>query len=260
MLFHHQRLSTQEQDYYIACRVLLGLIMVSFLRARFGSIRILLTIMICVSFLGSILEPVDRIESLVETSYTSLGTPLELGKIPALCEAFQRKNIEVRLIFKVKASSIEGRYTNIFQSDDLNSGFRIEIDQEGDPGLVINTSETSNSEFTVLMPRGVVLENQETEIEVMIFYGSKIQMTIGKEEPKVVEGIFRPSCNRVQIGGGYDSTRSTIGIVQARIFIAATRVTANFGIPLSARKASRSLFTILLVALYLSNRKKRVVQ
>lgn len=227
--------------------------------------RLVILIVGSLSFLGAILEPEMRISEVAPISYKSTKSPfngmpadpLDLGKNASFCRAFEDKNVTMEIHFDVYVAHQNGRYTNIFQTDDVNKGMRIEISSKGATGIVVRDASGSggNSDFLAIEAKGLVPGNKWTRINVSIAK-SRIQIGIDQEELVALDGSFEPSCERVLIGGGFDLTRTTIGQVRMEAIITTTKETLTFGLPMSVRGVARVLFTLMLLCLIVQHRKK----
>ena len=205
-------------------------------------------------FFLAALGPTQNVHTEMSKTFESSSVPFKeiayepqsLGSLPSLCNGFSNENWELDLHFIVNASNLTGRYSNIFQTDDLNLGMRVEIDPKGNPSLVVNSRDSNPDKFVSISPQGVILENQSTRIKITV-RNSIIEIKVGDYVPAVLEGFFTPTCNNIVIGGGYDDTRATLGRVEGQITSRRTVVTANFGIPMGMRTSARYTFNLIIV-------------
>ena len=221
--------------------------------------RLVILIVGSLSFLGAILEPEMRISEQAPISYKSQKSPLDgmpaepldLGMDTSFCRAFEDKNVTIEIHFDVYVEHRNGRYTNVFQTDDVNKGMRIEINSKGATGIIVgNTSGSGeNSNFVGIEAKGLVPGNKWTRINVLIAK-SRIQIGIDQEELVALDGSFEPSCEHVLIGGGFDVTRTTIGQVRMEAIITKSTETLTFGLPVSVSRVARVLFTLMLLYLF----------
>ena len=228
--------------------------------------RVTLTILSVLAFFVSILEPLTP-TSISENTYRSNKSsfegipdaPLDLGSQKQFCEAFSDSNVQMSIAFKVFIKTLSKRNTNIFQTDDLNRGFRIEISPEGKLNAFIQSPDGNGPEKVLSVLANAVIKAKTFE-RVNITVGANV-VTVQINDGVVVaqEGNFQPTCNHVLIGGGYDSTRTTIGEVQAAVRIQTTKPVLTFGLPVKTRSIGRIAFTLLLVILAWEFRKKLFV-
>ena len=215
------------------------------------------------AFFVSILEPIAPI-SISENTYRSNKSsfegipdaPLDLGSKQQFCEAFYLNNVQMSIAFKLFVKTLSKRNTNIFQTDDLNKGFRIEISPEGKLNAFIQSPDGYGPEKVLsVLANDVVKANTFEKVNITV--RSKV-VTVQINDGVVVaqEGNFQPTCNHVLIGGGYDSTRTTIGEVQAVVRIQIAKPVLTFGLPMKARGIARIAFTLLLLVLAWEFRKK----
>ena len=214
------------------------------------------------AFFVSILEVTTPITSTSENTYKSkkssfegiLDEPLDLGTNQTFCEAFNNRNVKMDINFTVNATTLSNQWTNIFQTDDLNSGFRIEISSDGIVSVLVQSPDGGFEKFLGVQANGVVKAKTLTKIQISV-YSNTLSVKIDDGVNAYVQGDFRPTCNRVLIGGGYDSTRTTIGDVQAVVRIRTLKFVITFGMPVKTREMARIIFTLLLVALACEYRK-----
>jgi hypothetical protein len=158
----------------------------------------------------------------------------------------------------VLARSLDGRYTNIFQTDDLNMGFRLEINPDGKLSAVVQSPDGGPEKFIGVMADGTIKANKLSKVSVSV--QSKILgLNVDDGPSAFLEGNFSPTCKRVLIGGGYDSTRSTIGDVRASVRSEEFVYVTTFGLPMKVRDVSRLFFTFFLFAFVWEFRKKLFV-
>ena len=225
--------------------------------------RVALLVLTAFAFFVSILEPIERIASVSENTYKSKKSslegiadePLDLGPNQNFCEAFYNRNVKMNIDFTVDVTTLSNRWTNIFQTDDLNSGLRIEIGPDGVVGAVVQSPDGGSVEFLGVQAKGVVKTQTLTKIAISV-YPNNLTVKIDDGEDTYLEGNFQPSCNRVLIGGGFDSTRTTIGDVQATVRIETEELVTTFGMPMKTRTIARVVFTLLMVALAYEYRKE----
>lgn len=224
--------------------------------------RVALFVLTMLAFFVSILEVTTPITSTSENTYKSkkssfegiLDEPLDLGTNQTFCEAFNNRNVKMDINFTVNATTLSNQWTNIFQTDDLNSGFRIEISSDGIVSVLVQSPDGGFEKFLGVQANGVVKAKTLTKIQISV-YSNTLSVKIDDGVDAYVQGDFRPTCNRVLIGGGYDSTRTTIGDVQAVVRIRTLKFVTTFGMPVKTREMARIIFTLLLVALACEYRK-----
>lgn len=218
--------------------------------------RFVLVGLTLIAFFISILEPVPRSNG-IRNSYSSVRSsfegipdvPLDLGANQEFCKAFYDINVKMDMEFTVIATKLSKRNTNIFQTDDLNTGLRIEISPDGKLNAFVQSPDGGGPEKVLsVLAYDVVRVNKLAKINVSVHSGS-LSLQIDDGPVASQEGNFRPTCNHVLIGGGYDSSRSTIGGVQAVVQIQDLKLGTTFGMPMRIRDVARILFTILILSL-----------
>lgn len=216
------------------------------------------------AFFGAILEPVPRTNqsSYFDETYKSLQSPfkgmpdepLDLGSDQKFCKAFYNKSEKMTLQLSVLATVVGNRYTNVFQTDDLNMGFRLEINPEGKLGAVVQSPDGGPENFIWVMADGVIRANKLTNVSVSVF-SKTLGLSIDGGPTAFLEGNFTPACKRVLIGGGFDSSRTTVGVVRARVQFEKVTNLTTFGLPMRVRDISRILFSFMMVAIVWEFRK-----
>jgi len=234
---------------------------------RYTSIRrVALIVLIMLSFFVSILEPLTP-TSMSENVYKSKPSsfegipdePLDLGANQNFCKAFNDSNVKIEIEFTVKIATLNKRNTNIFQTDDLNMGFRIEISSDGKLNAFVQSPDGGGPEKVLsVMASDVIKAKALTKVHVSAELNT-LTVQVDDGEVTTREGNFQPTCNHVLIGGGYDGTRTTIGEVQAAVRIQTTKSVVTFGLPMKTRDVARITFTFLLITLAWEYRKKLFV-
>ena len=224
--------------------------------------RVSLFALTMLAFFVSILELTTSTTSILENTYKSKNSsfvtipdePLDLGTNQNFCEAFYNPNVKMDIDFTVNATTLSNRWTNIFQTDDFNSGFRIEISSDGIVGAIVQSPDGEFEDFLVAQANGLIKAKTLTKINISVS-SNILTVKIDDGVDAYVQGDFRPTCNNVLIGGGFDSTRTTIGDVQAVVRIQALKLVTTFGMPVKAREIARIIFTLLMVGLACEYRK-----
>jgi len=228
--------------------------------------RVALIVLIMLAFFVSILEPLIP-TSMSENVYKSKPSsfegipdePLDLGSDQKFCRAFYDNHVKMEIEFNINVTTLSKRYTNIFQTDNLNMGFRIEISPDGKLIAFVQSPDGGGPEKVLsVLADEVIKAKTLTKINISVYTKT---LTVQVDDGQVAsrEGYFRPTCNHVLIGGGYDGTRTTIGEVQAAVRIQTTKSVVTFGLPMKTRNVARIAFTFLLIALAWEYRKKLFV-
>lgn len=228
--------------------------------------RVALIVLIMLTFFVSILEPLTP-SSMSENVYKSKPSsfegipdePLDLGANQNFCKAFNDSNVKIEIEFTVKITTLKKRNTNIFQTDDLNMGFRIEISPDGKLNAFVQSPDGGGPEKVLsVMASDIIKAKALTKVHVTAELNT-LTVQVNDGELATREGNFQPTCNHVLIGGGYDGTRTAIGEVQAAVRIQTTRSVVTFGLPMRTRGIARVVFTFLIFALAWDYRKKLFV-
>ena len=185
------------------------------------------------------------------------GKPIDLGSDQKFCKAFDDPNVKMDIYFTVTARTLAERYTNIFQTDDLNKGLRIEISPTGILAAhVQNSFEPGN--FGTVVANEIIKAKTLTRINISVHLNT-LTVQINRGLVASEKFNFRPTCDRVLIGGGYDSTRTTIGTVRAEVRIYTLELVTTFGLPIRTRGIARILFIVLIIGFGWEYRKKLFV-
>lgn len=228
--------------------------------------RSVLVVLILLAFFVSILEPIAS-TNVSETIYKSMKSPLEgiadesldLGSDQKFCRAFYDSNVKMDIDFTVNATILSKRYSNIFQTDDLNMGFRIEISPDGKLNAFVQSPDGGGPEKVLsVLANETIKDKISTKINISMYLNT-LAVKINDGPIASQEGNFRPTCNHVLIGGGYDNTRTTIGDVRAVVRIQDSKLITTFGLSMRTRGIARILFTIFIICLAWEYRKKLFV-
>ena len=225
--------------------------------------RYVLLVLTVLAFFVSILEAIPQkniFEYKNETSKSSINEvmykPQDLGADQKFCRAFDNAEERIDIDFTVNITTLSDRYTNIFQTDDLNKGLRLEISPEGKLNAFVSSPDGAAPDKVIgVLSNGVIEPNTQTEMRVSVYLNT-VGLSINGGPVVAQEANFLPTCNRVLIGGGYDSSRSTLGNVQATVIIQDIKYKTTFGLPMQLRTIARIIFTLLLAAVLWEFRKK----
>lgn len=220
----------------------------------------MLAVVTTAAFFVSILEPIPRV---FEGNYQSQKSPfdgladepLDIGSNQMFCEAFYEGKANMEIDFTVTPTALRERFTNIFQTDDLNRGLRIEISPDGKLTGFVHSPDGTTPEKVVGILAGGSIRNRVTNSVFVSVQRGVIKLRVNDGPTSTQEGNFQPTCNRVLIGGGYDSSRATIGLVQASVRIQSSDFDLTFGLPKEIRTIARISFTLLLLAVVWEFRK-----
>jgi hypothetical protein len=225
--------------------------------------RYVLLVLTVLAFFVSILEALPQkniFEYVNKTLKSPSGEmkyePLDLGADQKFCRAFDNAKGGIDVDFTVNITTLSNRYTNIFQTDDLNKGLRLEISPEGKLNAFVASPDGAAPDKVIgVLSNGVIKPKTLTEIRVSV-YSNTVGLSINGGPVAAQEANFSPTCTRVLVGGGYDSSRSAIGNVQATVNVQETKYKTTFGLPMQVRTIARIIFTLLLVAVLWEFRKK----
>jgi hypothetical protein len=224
--------------------------------------RVALIVLTMLAFFVSILEMTptkvisENTQKYKKPSLEGISdVPLDLGANQNFCEAFYNSRVKMDIDFIVNATTLSNRWSNIFQTDDVNSGFRIEISSDGVLSAVVQSPDGGSEQLLGVVANGVVKAKTLTKINISV-YSNTITVKIDDGEEAYLAANFRPTCNRVLIGGGFDDTRTTIGDVQAVVRLQTLGFETTFGMPVKTREIARVIFTLLMVGIAFEYRKK----
>ena len=225
--------------------------------------KIVITVLTVLAFFVSILDRDRDVKENIYKPSTYLfkeidGKPLDLGSDQKFCKAFVDPNVKMDIHFTVTAKGLAERYTNIFQTDDLNKGLRIEINPTGILAVHVQKSfELGN--YGSVVANEIIKAKTLTRINISVYLNTlTVQINDGLIASNNVADL-RPTCDRVLIGGGYDSTRTTLGKVRAKVRIYTLESVTTFGLPMRTRGIARILFIVFTVGFAWQYRKKLFV-
>lgn len=151
-----------------------------------------------------------------EIVYSTSNEVKELGPIEKLCETLHNPKGALKISLSIVPAELRN-YQNVFQTSNLNSGLRLEIDEGGTTALILGEPNSSAIVANGLATRLVPLKETKIEMEVSQKYGSSIN--IPEEHLPVIRtsyGKLLPACGNVRVGIGFDDTRKFSGTVEIR--------------------------------------------
>ena len=127
----------------------------------------------------------------------------------AICQAM---NIGDEIDIKISGNLTElYNYQNLFQTSDMNTGIRFEIDGLGSGGLLIG-SYAADAYSGLSIPEKFVVG--PFDISIRIKDGSTVLVSfLNQKTEKVFTGL-KPKCDNFIVGYGYDPTRVIRGEIQ----------------------------------------------
>ena len=148
-------------------------------------------------------ESVEKIEMQTRNN----GSKVLNGQV--ICEAMNLGDV---IKIKISGNLTElYNYQNLFQTSDLNTGIRFEIDGLGQGGLLISSS-TADGFSGLPIPEKFVAG--PFEISIRIKDGSTVLVSFMNQKSEKVFTGLKPKCDNVIVGYGYDSTRVIKGEIQ----------------------------------------------
>jgi hypothetical protein len=151
-----------------------------------------------------------------EIVYSTSNDVVELGSIEKICQTLHAPKGALKISLSIVPQELRN-YQNVFQTSNLNSGLRLEIDEGGTTALILGEPNSSAIVANGLATRLVPLRETKIEMEVSQKYGSSIN--IPEEHLPVIRtsyGKLLPACDNVRVGIGFDDTRKFSGTVEIR--------------------------------------------
>lgn len=184
------------------------------------------------------------------------GQPIEAGPLTKICDAIRDG---AQLVIRLSGTLDDLRnYQNLMQTADQNGGIRIEIDQSGSIALLI--ADRSELTFLAVPATGTVVPGR-FRATVNVMDGKNVSFQVGTSLATGRSETLQPSCSKIVVGYGYDSSRTTAGRYRAEFSVLEKQ--HKFISPAVQRGLKneflRSLalgvlvFCVILVALNLSN-------
>lgn len=157
-------------------------------------------------FAFNLLPSTQSTRLIYEQNASNEGVKINSGE--PLCTALAKGDeINIRLIGNISELY---SYQNLFQTSDLNSGIRLEINDVGEAGLLIGSNGVDGFSL-VLVPKN--FETGSFDISIRITDGKRVSITFQNEKTEKVINGLKPKCDNVVIGYGYDSSRVIKGKV-----------------------------------------------
>lgn len=185
-----------------------------YLIITFLSSTLVLLLPVAFNLFPTMQEPVKTIEKQTRNS----GSKVLNGE--AICQAMNNGD-EINI--KISGNLTElYNYQNLFQTSDMNTGIRFEIDGSGQSGLLIGSYAVDGFSGLLIPEKFVV---GPFDIAIRIKDGSKVLVSFMNINTEKVLTELKPKCDNFIVGYGYDPTRVIKGEVQ---FVA----TASYSKPL----------------------------
>ena len=174
-----------------------------YLFITFFASTLVLLLPIAFNLFPTMQESVEKIEMQTRNN----GSKVLNGQV--ICEAMNLGDV---INIKISGNLTElYNYQNLFQTSDLNSGIRFEIDGLGQGGLLIG-SYAADAYSGLSIPEKFVVG--PFDISIRIKDGSTVLVSfLNQKTQKVFTGL-KPKCDNVIVGYGYDSTRVIKGEIQ----------------------------------------------
>ena len=165
------------------------------------------TLVLLLPVLFNLLPTIQDSVLTIEKQTRNNGSKVLNGQ--AICQAM---NFGDEINFRISGTLTElYNYQNLFQTSDLNSGIRFEIDGFGQGGLLIG-SYAADAYSGILIPEKFVVG--PFDIAIRIKDGSKVLVSfLNQNTEKVFTGL-KPKCDNFIVGHGYDPTRVIKGEIQ----------------------------------------------
>ena len=160
----------------------------------------------------------------------------------AICEAF---DLGGTLTISIEALwVVSGRYPNLFQTADGNSGVRFELGPSGDAAALLIAARTADGfEYFPLTKD----DTDNLSVVYTIRDGTEVQTFSGGTVLVSESPLMNPECSRFMVGVGYDASRTWAA--NANLSITASRNSA-WGIPLALQSSSTRALMVLVSVLF----------
>ena len=119
-----------------------------------------------------------------------------------ICDVLSQENGKIEIAFTAKQYEI-GTYQDFFQTDDLNLGIRIEREPSGTVSLIIAQIDGT------FVGTGVALDSRQLALfgKATIKSTGEYSLVVNGVSNKGRAAIFRPSCDHLLVGQGFNSER-----------------------------------------------------
>ena len=147
-------------------------------------------------------------------TYTSSST-VTIGARQDICQLIQTGRNRLFVQVSATLDSLSD-YPNLFQTDDYNAGFRIEVGDNGMIGIVIASKGATND--LLGLPAAQVAQGIPFLLEVEFMSAGFLRLRLNQQQWKTIEGEFTPSCNNIKSGEGFTSERRARGVSEITIY------------------------------------------
>lgn len=147
-------------------------------------------------------------ESPTHSFLVEVDNEIKALDITNACAGLTEQDSYVKISINLTADSFSN-WQNVFQTSSLNNGIRLEIDANGNVGLIVSKIEPD--QFLVVSgSKRLTLRDTHT-IQLRIRPDTDISMSIDGEPTVRSTGKTRPLCNDPRFGIGFDESRRFSG-------------------------------------------------
>jgi len=153
-------------------------------------------------------------QSKLLATHTSSST-VTIGARRDICHSIQTGMNRLFVQVSATLNSLSD-YPNLFQTDDYNAGFRIEVGDNEMIGIVIASKGVTND--LLGLPAGQVARGIPFLLEFEFISPSSLRLRLNQQQWKYFEGKFTPACNNVKSGEGFTNERRASGVTEIVIY------------------------------------------
>jgi hypothetical protein len=142
---------------------------------------------------------------------------MPLGSHPEICRVLEEKWGSIEGEIEGTIQNLKG-YQNLFQTDEGNSGIRIEVTQSGRAALVVSSPlKTEVGKLAFSEAFGTIEAGKKFHIYFQVSFNGVLTIKLDSERAHAVYSNINPTCENVQLGVGFDISRKAMGTTKTTI-------------------------------------------
>ena len=182
---------------------------------------------------------------------------VEGGPKPEICSLLNQKKSSIFMYLEVEPNSFRD-WQNIFQTSNVNSGVRLEVDRFGKFGVLVRDTREEQESFVGVSSSLPLIKHQINRIEVLFLETGEIFLRLNGKDVGTLAAATAPRCDNFRLGVGFDDSRKFDGTVSMLITNQERPHLTLFGLPILLRTIFQffSVFGLLFLLLAYSAFKK----
>ena len=159
---------------------------------------------------------------------------VDAGPKHEICSRLNQKNGSVLIYLEVKPNTFSN-WQNIFQTADVNSGVRLEVNSLGEFGVLVRDTRDEQESFVGVSSSLRLIKHQTNKIEVLFSETGEILLRLNGMIGGTLTADTAPRCDNFRLGVGFDDSRTFDGEVSMLITSQGRPNLTLFGLPILLR-------------------------